>query len=217
MTRIPKTIRLSDGRKVRLKQPPANLDDLTGRNFGDLVVLGYADHEKAGIGWYHFWVCRCACGHLWRVRTGALQQHQAERCLKCARNRFVQSARIHGQIGTKEYRYWSYMKRRWGSDVCPRWRKSFVDFISDVGPRPNLPRLGVERIDPDGLFGPGNCLWTPCSQGRRGRLFTLDGKTQNMAGWARDLGISREAVRLRLLKHRPEVALSAPSTPGRGL
>lgn len=42
------------------------------------------------------------------------------------------------------------------------------------------------------------------------RLFTLDGKTQCMAAWAREIGISRERLRQRLIKYSTLVALTTP-------
>lgn len=43
---------------------------------------------------------------------------------------------------------------------------------------------------------------------RTGTLFTYNGKTQSMAAWGRDLGLTRERVRQRIKKHGVEYALS---------
>lgn len=45
-------------------------------------------------------------------------------------------------------------------------------------------------------------------RGGHGKFFEYDGKRLNMAGWARELGITRERVRQRLAKYPVEVALS---------
>ena len=42
----------------------------------------------------------------------------------------------------------------------------------------------------------------------RQRMLTVNGRTQNMAAWAKELGISREGLRQRLLRHPVDVALS---------
>lgn len=45
-----------------------------------------------------------------------------------------------------------------GITVCDRWRKSYSDFIADIGLRPS-PDLSIERIDNAKGYEPGNCKW----------------------------------------------------------
>lgn len=44
-----------------------------------------------------------------------------------------------------------------GVRVCDRWRKSFKNFLADMGEPPRGARL--ERIDETKDFGPDNCFW----------------------------------------------------------
>lgn len=204
--------------------PPSHIEDFTGRQFGDVVVLGYGGHERVSGTWQHLWIARCSCGHTWKVQTGNLRKGAVHRCLGCARKRMRTAplARTHGQSGTVEYRLWFHMCQRCsnrfdpcypnyggrGIMVCRRWVNSFQNFISDMGPRPSLDHY-ITRINQDRSFSPGNCQWGP--QQRAGdRVFTIGEETGNMADWGRRLGISRERIRQRLLKHPPEVALTAP-------
>lgn len=57
---------------------------------------------------------------------------------------------------TPEYKYYGGK----GIKVCKRWSKritGFLNFLSDMGPRPK--GLTIERINSDGDYTPSNCKW----------------------------------------------------------
>ena len=45
-----------------------------------------------------------------------------------------------------------------GIKVCKRWREDFRLFVEDMGPKPT-PLHTVERVNNDGNYEPGNCVW----------------------------------------------------------
>ena len=129
----------------------------------------------------------------------------------------------HGMHKTSEFRIWLGMKARClnpanpghenyggrGITVCDRWM-SFANFFEDMGKRPTRYH-SIERIDNDGDYEPGNCIWaTRAEQNRNTRqnvYLTKDGITLTAAEWADRLGISRPTVYGRIRKGFPTEAV----------
>ena len=139
----------------------------------------------------------------------------------------------HGMSHTPEYSVWRDMLNRChlptaqhfadyggrGIQVCKRWRKSFIAFYKDVGPRPG-PQFTLGRIDNDKGYKPSNVEWQTWQQQqvnrRDSRNLTFRGETMNAKAWAEKLGIG-----YRMLMHRLKrgwsvaSALTEPSDRGK--
>lgn len=121
----------------------------------------------------------------------------------------------HGMNGTPTHNSWrrmiyrcrhkSHIAYRYyggrGIRVCERWSK-FVNFLEDMGPRPEGTTL--DRIDSNGDYEPGNVRWaTPPDQAknrRSTRWITFNGKRQSVADWAKDLGLKQGTLHNRIFR-----------------
>ncbi len=131
------------------------------------------------------------------------------------------SARItHGESRGKnqsaEYRIWSSMKQRCsnpktrrykhygekGISVCERWlgKDGFKNFISDMGRRPE--GMTLERVNGNLGYSAANCCWATYFHQNNNRSINnfqdLNGKTQTVTQWAREIGIKASQVFLRM-------------------
>lgn len=101
-----------------------------------------------------------------------------------------------------------------GITVSESWRNSFLTFITDMGRRPTLTH-SLDRIDPKGNYCKENCRWATAidqaNNKKNNRHITMDGKTQTVSQWCRELGLNRQFVQGRLkYGWPPERALKEP-------
>jgi len=128
-------------------------------------------------------------------------------------------SKTHGASEERLYFVWTEMKQRCenpkndsfvnygarGISVHPTWSESYEAFRDYMGPRP--PGMTVERIDNNGNYQPGNVRWATRaeqnSNRRNVRLIEFAGETLSVKAWSRRLGLSPEAVRVRLRRGWP--------------
>jgi hypothetical protein len=156
--------------------------DLTGQRFGRLTVLERGPNKGAKT----HWLCACDCGGTRLVGTGQLHSGRTQSCGCLQRERTCESNRSrqtrHGMSETSLYKCWSSMLQRctnpkhqaWrnyggrGIAVCQRWF-SFETFRDDMGIKPEWATGGIDRIDVNGNYEPGNCRWATIEQQLRNR------------------------------------------------
>lgn len=88
-----------------------------------------------------------------------------------------------------------------GIRVCPRWEKSFIAFLTDMGRRP-VWATSIERKRNDGNYTKGNCRWAndidQANNRRTSRRIEFRGETLTLAQWAKRLNISMGTLHARL-------------------
>ncbi len=138
-----------------------------GQRFGKLVTVGRTVRDKHNR---LMWDCLCDCGNFHRIEGGQLLAG----CTKsCGCNCEKHGAANH-QHPKGEYRAWMAAKARCfdtncksykdygarGITMCEEWKHSYLTFIKHMGERPS--GLTLERVNNDGNYEPGNCIWASC-------------------------------------------------------
>lgn len=198
--------------------------ELAGRRFGKLLVVERADREGKKRA---RWLCRCDCGNETKPTATDLNTGETRSC-GCLRRETMQT---HGRHATREYTSWESMIQRCenpsckefgayggrGISICVRWRRSFVDFLSDMGPRP--PGTSIDRVNNNGNYEPGNCRWATKREQQRNlstnRTVIMDGRKITIAEAAPLVGLSPHTVYNRIYRGEPEHLWMTPLRRGR--
>lgn len=184
------------------------VNDLTGRTFGYLYVIGVADDGKKKTSY----ICECECGRVKKVRSDALISGRTKSCgckKKITDAKNVQN--VPSLIKQKErgfrcgnlriYHIWHNMKSRCyrkndarfmqyggrGITVCDEWRDDFINFYNWAMVNGYSDELTIDRIDVNGNYEPSNCRWATIKQQANNRTtninITIGNATKSLKEW----------------------------------
>lgn len=182
---------------------------VAGDRFGKLTLLQRERVETYGT-MRQLWRCQCDCGIQKHYPIHFLKRGNVVSC-GCARDRRAAAMnRSHGRSRSGgAYKSWTSMRHRCnnpnapmyyaygakGVRCCERW-DSFEAFLEDMGERPN--GYSLERLDVNGHYEPGNCVWLPMAQQAKNkttsRYVLLNGERMIQADAARKLGVMPQTM-----------------------
>lgn len=190
--------------------------ELAGSKIGRLTVLWEVESARYPSGKpKRRYECECECGRRSVVLLSHLRSGHTQSCGCLATERRTEAQLKHGHARgglSPTYISWKNMLQRCysvrhphyknyggrGITICNRWRESFETFLADMGERPK--GLTLERVNNDGNYEPGNCIWatyTKQSNNRRSliRIKHKDRVYTSMSQCAKACGINYQQFR----------------------
>jgi hypothetical protein len=182
------------------------VNDLTGKRFGRLTVIGVEDNGKR----HTYYACQCDCGNVKVIRADALIGGCTVSCgcKKKEQDRVNLTANhSHKMSGTRLYNIWVGLKGRCnnpndarydryggrGISVCEEWDKSFQSFYDWAISNGYSDELTIDRIDNDGNYEPSNCKWSTTAEQarntRRNVYIKYNGEVYIITDLSKKLGI----------------------------
>lgn len=160
-----------------------DISSIVGTRSGRLVVVSEAPRRYSGKSPHRFINTICDCGNSPIVRLAYFTAGRSRSCGCVSVEKIVRRNRTHGDSRTSEYNTWCTMIQRCenpnnqkyslygarGIEICKRWRKSYANFLKDMGRRPL--RHSIDRIDVDGDYKPSNCRWATAKEQRANQRF----------------------------------------------
>lgn len=197
--------------------------DLTGRKFGRLTVVGIAGMSGKNSAWE----CVCDCGVIKNVCRCSLIQGCSKSCGCLSREMCAARSLTHGGKAERLYGIWKHIRERCnnksceaygnyggrGIEVCERW-SDYANFRADMAASWE-PGLTIDRRDNNGPYSPDNCRWATMKiqnrNRRNNRIIEFMGQSKCLVEWAEIYGLTEGSLYMRLRRGWPlERALTTP-------
>lgn len=202
------------------------IEDLTGRKFGRLTVLGIeSSNNKQGV----HWLCKCDCGNFAIVSASHLKNGHTKSCGCWLKENSRNINLSHGMAKSRIYTLWRAMKQRCtnpsvcnyydyggrGVTVCDEWM-DFGNFYEWALANGYAENLSIDRIDNNAGYCPENCRWvdvkTQANNRRSNKIIEYNGERHTLSEWGSIVGIRAGTIGERLRRGWPiEKALTMPT------
>ena len=207
------------------KEQNRKFQDLTGKQFGRLTVIG-RDPRKSRK---PYWTCVCECGNIKAVRGDILKAGLTRSCgcmkkeqdainlINTPKKKTEAFGMPYGHLriheiwanmrkrcsNPKDARYMDYGGR--GIKVCKEWDDDFVKFYNWAMESGYADDLTIDRIDNDKGYFPENCRWVNFktqSRNRRTNIkITIGNATKTLTEWCEIFELPYSVVHARYQRH----------------
>ncbi len=188
-------------------------NDLTGKRFGRLTVIGLDDKSSRKT----YYVCRCDCGNIKTIRSDALTMGKTTSCgcKKKEQDTFNLDRRTHNMSHTRLHNIWLGIKKRCynthdpryhryggrGITVCDEWKSDFVSFYEWSLNNGYEDNLTIDRIDNNKGYYPENCRWVndeiQCRNRETNINITIGNSTRTLIEWCEIFNLDYKTVHAR--------------------
>lgn len=202
--------------------------DLTGKQFGELTVLGLdKEHDISQHNGQYKWICKCSCGEIVSVYANNLRSTNPS-CSKCGYKKVSEKKSGLPSKNNRLYKIYYGMKDRCynpnikqyenyggrGIAICDEWLgktgfKNFCEWALQNGYTKNLT---IDRIDVNGNYEPSNCRWATNkaqqNNKRNTQYIIVYGERLPIKQASEKYGINYHTLRKRLKKgYSPEESI----------
>lgn len=172
------------------------LDDLSGRNFGRLMVICRTEKPINVKNNKPYWLCECECGNQKVIKGSDLKSGNTQSCGCLMIENIKKANTTHGMYGTRFYTIWQDMKSRCnysrndnyayyggrGIEICKEWYSfnnfmidmydSYVDFENEYGKN----SATLDRVNVNGNYEINNCRWATILEQNRNKRNSKKGE-----------------------------------------